>query len=221
MKNDVEILGTRKLVKWLVITTIMIIVLNIINELLGRPSWNIDRFINVEHEANFPTWFSSILLAIAAFVAYHCSLAAKTRQAGQRLWQVMSLGLIAMSCDETAMIHEHVGAAINKYFLNKAKFPWYVVLGPLVIFAVVFFAFKLKKYLRGSTKAMRFLAIGAGIYFFGAIVLEATAKFLHSHNLGLLLKAEDLIEESFEMFGVVIIIKGLIEHYNWLNNNSN
>lgn len=84
----------RILIKSLTIIIVTIILLNIINIVIDRPSWQIDRFVNVDIESNFTTWFSGLLLGIAAFFAYKCSLITKTNKKEQRMWQLLSLGLL-------------------------------------------------------------------------------------------------------------------------------
>src|SRR3989338_1044170 len=108
----------KRLIRILMIIIAGLILLNIINILLNKPSWQIDRFINVGEESNFPTWFSSMLLAIAGFFAYKCSLIIETQKKGKMIWQLLSIGLLGMSCDEVAMIHEHLGLFVNKHFFH-------------------------------------------------------------------------------------------------------
>lgn len=221
---DINVKEQRVLFKTLVGITIGIIVLNIINVLLGNPSWQITRLIGVGFEGNFPTWFSSMLLVLAAFFAYKCSIAAKIKQNGKRMWQLLFLGLLGMSCDEVAQIHEHLGNTVNKYFFQLESIKhsaWVIILGPFVLLVMVIFSVKMKKYLVGSTKAIKFLALGCCIYICGAFLLEATINFFNHDNLEWLWKIENILEELFEMLGVVIIIKGLTEHYRFLLSFSN
>lgn len=90
-----------------------IIIANIVNIFLGEPSWQITRLIDVGLEQNFPTWFLSLLLAIAAFQAYSCSRHAQKNLKESFFWKILSAGLIAMSCDEVATIHDNLGSALN------------------------------------------------------------------------------------------------------------
>ncbi|OGW78005.1 MAG: hypothetical protein A3C51_01660 [Omnitrophica bacterium RIFCSPHIGHO2_02_FULL_46_20] len=206
-------------IQCLTLIAIIIIASNIINILLGEPSKSITRLIDMDTEANIPTWFSSILLFIAAFFAYRCSFLSKTHQNGKTIWQVLSLWLLVMSCDEVATIHEQVGFLINKYifkFSRPGSHTWLLMIGPLAVIIVLSIGIKIKKYLNDSTKAARLLIIGALIYFFGSIVLESTLGFLSSNHLDILRRVEAMLEESFEMVGVIIFISGLMEHNKFL-----
>jgi hypothetical protein len=147
------LIDEHRLIKILVWITIILIGLNVISELLGNPSWQIERLIKLDYESNFSTWFSSLLLLIAAFFAYKCSLVTDIKQRGQRMWQLFSLGLLGMSCDEVAMIHENLGKMINKHFLKldtTKHFCWVFTVGPLALLIIVVFAIKIKTYLKGS-----------------------------------------------------------------------
>ncbi len=208
-----------KLIRLLIGITIVIVLLNVINVVLGRPSWQITRLIDVGIEANFPTWISSLLLAIAAYFAYQCSSIAKTKQIGQRMWQLFSLCLIGMSCDETAQIHELMGRLLKKYLIKSTSIEhstWVVILGPFILLIIFSLILKIKKYLRGSRKAIIFLITGLSAYVFGAFILESTINLLNHEDLEWIWRIENILEESCEMFGVIIIIKGLIEHYKFL-----
>ena len=207
----------RTLIRTLVLTATGLIVIHVANELLGWPSWYIEKWFELDRESNFPTWFSSFLLTIAAYFAYRCFLVQREGGNGRRLWLLFSFGLLGMSCDEVAMIHENLGNMVNKRFFNLQSIKhseWVVLLGPLVLFIIFIFVRKLKNYLQGSTKAINFLTAGALIYIFGAFILESTINVIG--NRGLLYKIEFILEESFEMFGVILIIKGLIEHHKFL-----
>jgi len=218
MNPEAEMSKADKLIKLLYIIIAILITLNIIDLIVGQPSWQITRLINIDIESNVPTWFSSIILAIAAFLSYKCSLAVGEERYKKRTWQLLSLGFLAMSCDEVAMIHEHLGATINKYFtgLKGLNSTWIVILGPFVLILVFIFIIMMKKSLIGSKKASRILLFGVGMYIVGAFFLEATVNVLNKGNLTVLLPAEHIIEELFEMSGAVIIIKGLLEHYKFL-----
>ena len=75
MSNAIEFINVSKKSEKTLINSLFIIVgfiifLNIINALFNKPSWQINRFINVDEEANFSAWFSGMILAIASFFAY-------------------------------------------------------------------------------------------------------------------------------------------------------
>jgi len=212
-----------KLIKILIVITSILILVNIINDLLGQPSWQITSLIYVGFEANITTWFSSILLLIAAIYAYKCFLASRRNQSEQKIWQFLSLGLLGMSCDEVATIHERLGNTLNKYYFQFdaiKKSSWVIILGPAILLILLLFALKMRKYLKNSAKAKRLLITGILAYVGGAFILEATINLLNHDTLEWLWKIEIILEESFEMFGVILIIMGLMEHHKFINKES-
>jgi hypothetical protein len=66
--------------------------------------------VDVDAEANIPTWYSAMtLLACAALLAV---IAARVRDAGGRFvghWRWLAILFVALSIDELAQLHEHLG----------------------------------------------------------------------------------------------------------------
>ena len=204
-------MDTNKLIKILITITAILIFLNIVNILIGEPSWQVTRLIHVDFEANFSTWFSSILLAIAAYFAYKCSIIKNIDKREQTMLQLFGSGLLLMSCDETAQIRENLAITINKYIFkleNMFSSAWAILLGPIAVTVLVLFSILLIKYAGFSRKVKKFLTIGLIIYITGAFILELAINFTPSWFWSVHM----IIEESFEMFGVLFVIKGLMEH---------
>ena len=209
-------MSSNKLIKLLFVTTFALVLANIANELLGRPSWQINQLVNLSYEANIPTWFSSMLLAIAAFFGYKCSTFKNITLSEKRTWQLLALGLLGMSCDETATIHERLGDTLNKHFLKIefiSKGAWVFIFGPLILVLFLLFALRLKQYLQNSKKAKKLLLIGALTYISGAFILET---ILACSSAKWMWQFEPIFEESFEMFGAILFIKGLMEQQKFL-----
>ncbi|MFH1460543.1 MAG: hypothetical protein ABIG64_09285 [Candidatus Omnitrophota bacterium] len=215
-KLNNKIKDQQKLIQILIYTTIVIVILNIINVLMGEPFWQITRLINVDTEGNFPTWFSSMMLAIAAFYAYNCFRASKNNDG--KIWKLLSISLVTMSCDEVAQIHEHLGNTINKYLigLKNLNAAWLVIFGPFILGIIFIFVLKIKNQLVESFQAIKFLRIGLFVYLGGAFLLESTVVFLTQGEAQWLWNIEYIAEETLEMFGIIFIIKGLIEHHRFL-----
>lgn len=163
-----------------------------------------------------------MLLAIAAFFAYACSHEYGNDKFGRKMWQILALGFLGMSCDEVAMIHENLGNTINKYFIHSSSInhsAWVVILGPFVLIGIIIFLVKMRRYFIGSP-AICWLLLGFCVYVGGAFILEATINLLNHENLEWLFKTENILEEACEMFGVIFIIKGLSAHRKFLLNKS-
>jgi len=93
-----------------------LVIANLVCAYFEHPIWNIHRLINLGAESNFTTWFSSLLLAVGAYFAYECSTLIPKGTIEKKWWQLTAWGVLLLSCDEVAMIHEHFGDLITKYF---------------------------------------------------------------------------------------------------------
>ncbi len=198
---------TQKILKPIVIIIALIASANIANLVLNQPSWQITRFINVDIESNFPTWFSSILLFIAAILAYECK---------QTLF---SLFLLFMSCDEVAMIHEHASQVIDKYLIHKNIYNWSTTLGPFVLLVMLTGARSLYKAFKKNPRVLRLFSIGILIYITGAFVIESLISLKPFIQTKMYFKIEPIIEEIFEMIGVTLLLNGLFLQRDTLHHN--
>jgi hypothetical protein len=213
----------KKLIKWLVVIAISIIVLHVINVILGEPSWRLTKLVNLDAEANLPTWFSSGLLFIAAFFSYQCFLLEKSPTNKASMWQILSLGFLGMSLDEIAQFHETSGILISKYIFHldkKSYLSWAFTTGPIVFVAIAIFSIKLFKYFKNSKKARNLFFLGVCLYFFGAFILEMVGTNFYKDDLIFFQIIETTLEESCEMFGVIIMIRGLMEQLLYLRSDA-
>jgi len=211
----------RKLIRILIQITVFLIAANVINELLSRPSWQITRFIAVGKESNFPTWFSSGLLMIAAYFTYNCSLLTNSNKDERHFWSIVSLGLLFLSCDETAMIHEYLGTTLSKYIfhdqLSGMFGNWTVALTPVVLLFLVYLYKKYKKIGNRLYPAAKLMISGLIIFLTGAVGFEVMVNLFNRQELVWLYKTELIVEESLEMIGVIFIIAGAMRQYEYLS----
>jgi len=169
-------------------------------------------FFNASSEANIPTFFSSILLFIAAailFVIY------KTAPKGsvKMYWQVLMIIFAWLSVDETASIHEQFGKIGNSLHLHSG-YLYYSWIIPYILFAIIAFFFFLR-FLFKLPYPTRILFIISGFIYTGAAIcfelFEGNIAKKHGPNTlnDLLLCA---IEEFLEMAGVIIFIYALLRY---------
>lgn len=215
MSNQKELLDENKLIHWLFTTTAVIVVLNIVNFSFNKPSWLLDTLINVNRESSFPTWFSSALWLIAAYLAYRCYRILTGNRASRRTLLFFSLLLLLFSCDEVASLHENSNAITSMHFHFGKN--WVEALLPFILGASIFLAIRLYKTLNSHKKAMFLIFIGLGLVIFGAVILEYTIQIPSPLKTMMLYRnIEYILEEGFEMLGAILIIKGLQEHYKFL-----
>jgi len=195
-----------------------LVIVNLICASLGHPIWNIHRLIYLSAESNFSTWFTSMMLFVGAYFTYECSTLIPKGEIEKRWWQLTALGVLLLSCDEVAMIHEHFGAQLTKYTIGAEvrASSWVVILGPVALVILVSFFFFMSKYLVKSPKAFKWLALGFFMYLGGALVLEFFLNPITESGIGWLMYMEKTLEETFEMFGVIFCLIGLLAHQEYL-----
>lgn len=167
-------------------------------------------FFSVTHEANLPTWFSSLLLLLAAMLGGTIALAGRDQQ---KMWGALSLVVLYLAVDETAVIHEMFTTPLRESLGlgGPLYFSWVVIGLPLALLVgLLFMRFVLR--LPAST---RNAVIAAGIvYLTGAIVVEAIAANQWEADGGTSLRyaAISTFEEMLEMLGAILLIHGLLRH---------
>jgi len=166
--------------------------------------WLIRELFDVDEEESIPTWFSSVILLVAAaslFLLYTAKR--KLRDPYQHAWLGLCFGFLFMSIDEIAGFHETVNSVID--------FSW-AVLGLAVAFAALFAYVKFLASLPAIT-AVKFIAAGT-IFVGGAVGVElATEPYLYNDELDTL--AYNLwtaVEEAMEMGGVIFFLAALNEY---------
>jgi hypothetical protein len=169
--------------------------------------------LNLNGEANLPTWFSSMQWFYAAVLFGHFSYRNFKRNDVRTWWlALLALMFLMLSLDEVAQVHEWLGSRSdallpggtrNDTVFHQTGF-WIVLLG--VPFLVVFLAIavSIRRYLSQSPGAFAKLVIGMGIMLFGSLVVEAMANFVVARSM--LHAVQISFEELFEMVGITTIV---------------
>ncbi len=191
------------------------------------------RMFHMDREANFPTWFSSAQLLLVGLVLL--LIFALERRHSPNSWAVLvwllsAIGVIFLSADETAKIHEFLGTWFDEVFdsaqagtfLHTLKsFPsyyWALAYVPIAIPAQIFLSIFFWKRLAEA----RWMAIaGMMVFVVGAVLLDhLEGRFGNADHLPLPIQLFDvnfrfdifLFEELLEMLGVTMILFALAEH---------
>lgn len=208
-------IDSKKLIRTLIFCIGFVIFCHLLDVFLGKPSWNFDRLVHMDHEANLPTWFSSMLWAIAAVVAYQCSQLAQVKFE-KRLWAVMAFILLILSIDEVAMMHEHIfgsmiGGVIRQYAGHSDWIKWPIIASPFILIVVVWFGYGLRRCLGGSKRCAAYFIAGIIVLIAAACVAETAHYYIDESSLRLL-EFEVVIEEAGEMIATFLMICGLLAH---------
>lgn len=189
--------------------------------------------VHVDREHNIPTWFSSAQIVVLAFLFFALALhetLTRRRLVARAFWWLCSGVTLFLSMDETAEIHEGLGGLAGALFRHAqpgtltywaSTFPsyyWALVYVPIAVPCFVVFGWFAMKEMTGS----RVLAIsGLVLFAMGAVVLDhLEGRFGNAAHQGLQLALLGsayrfdifLVEELCELFGVFLLIEGMLRH---------
>ena len=165
-------------------------------------------------EANLPTWFSSIILAIASMLL--ALITGTERAVGGRFvrhWAVLSVVFAVLSLDEIAQLHEKMMAPSREFFgaSGLLYFAWVIPAGFFVlILGAVYF-----RWLIALPRHTRRLFVVAALVFIGGALglelfegqLSESGRYFDATYMVLV-----TIEESAEMLGVIVFVYALAQY---------
>ncbi|MHC4952309.1 MAG: hypothetical protein ACYTGZ_00340 [Planctomycetota bacterium] len=205
----------RRIFRYLIAGTAILVGANIANEAIGRPFWTVTRLIYLGYDNNLAAWYSSMLLVVAGLLSYICSVRAKTENLRGAVSFLLLAGLlVAMSADEISMIHEGVGDLardrlnLSSSDLTKHSPLW--IISPFIIAIFVGFIVLLRKALAAAPGSLFSLALGFASIVLGGVVLETTINFLNHDELAWVWTVENIAEEALEMAGTLFIIRAVL-----------
>ncbi|WP_019507541.1 hypothetical protein [Pleurocapsa sp. PCC 7319] len=171
------------------------------------------RLFRLDEEINIPTLYSSLALAFCSILLAIISYLKKvidSRYTGY--WRALSLIFLYLAVDEMCSIHEILSAL--RPVLNAGGFLYFTWVVPgsilVMLFLLIFW-----KFIQSLPRRTRNLFIIAGtIYVGGAIGMEMIGGY-HSEAYGEenpMYALITTIEESLEMFGIVVFVYALLSY---------
>jgi hypothetical protein len=177
--------------------------------------WALYNQFSLAQDSNIPTYFSSVLLAIASLLLLVIHL---TKESKTYHWVSLSLLFLFLSIDEATQLHETfgglVGNKVNTYIKEPPaflKWAWMVPYSALTLIAgLYYFTF----IWRLPVKTRKLFIISGFIYVLAALFLEFfESHFQITYGSGNLPNAFLYpIEETLEMLGVVLFIYALLDY---------
>jgi hypothetical protein len=174
---------------------------------LAAPDAPARRLVDVAGEQSLPTWFSVVVLGLAAAVHLLAATFARVaRLPVWRLWVVGALLITAMSVDDATSLHEQLDGLGRSAGADTFPFAWVIpgaVLGMAVAASLILLARRLRGEARWTLVAGLALLLGAalGMETVNGAVLEAQGPsrlfVLGTH-----------LEELAEMIGGVLLLHG-------------
>jgi len=159
------------------------------------------QIVDLNAEANLPSWWAAtLLLAVAAVAA---ALAGLERAVGRRSWHwaALSLGFVFLSIEEIAGIHERVGDRLDAAGSGAgAKSDWVFLYLPILVAGAAVLVMVVR-----DLPARRALMVGAGLALFASVVAIELLELLTDSSV-----AETLYEENAELLGHIVILLALV-----------
>jgi hypothetical protein len=168
---------------------------------------------NLDEEMNFPTYFSSFLLAFAGGLLL--AMAHQVRRTGAPMfahWRVLAFGFFCMSFDEFAALHERVGSLLRLRLhvteWHGFRVNWIVAGLPLIILIGCAYI----PFLRRLPALLRNRLISAGAVYIGGLVGMEIISTRYARVYGeqnMTYAWLTLAEELAEMGGVILLIRAI------------
>ncbi len=169
---------------------------------------------SVNAESSIPTWYSVLLLCIAALLLGAITQA-KWRHGDQfkYYWAGLAIAFVYLSIDEGAAIHEIASDPLQALFHSTGylAFGWVIIAVPLAILLALLYI----PFLLHLSPRWRSLLIASGlIYVTGSLLFEAIGanRWYLDNGITFPYLAIGTVEELFEMLGVVLFIYTLLAY---------
>jgi hypothetical protein len=177
----------------------------------ARSDWA--KMFNLDREMNFPSWYSTLMLAFCALLLGAIAAGKKTESDRfWRYWKVLSTIFWFLAVDELFSIHEIL---IIPDVAKALKLPWFLH-SMWVIPAIVLVAIFLQKYWKFTLhlpRRSRFhFMLAAFLYIGGALGMEMVGSYIAEWQgqQNLLYALVATTEEVIEMIGIIVFIYGLL-----------
>lgn len=189
---------------------IVVHALSFLFNITNTPYVGIFLFFSMGQESNLPTYISALNLLVAGALCGIIS-AYELNQRGRVNWHWLGLaaGLVLMSVDEAAKIHEGIVGVFIQMAIGRGTgifyYVWYLAYIPIVIIiGFLYFPFLRRLPVRYSFR----FSLAALVFLGGAIGIEMIESILKHAEINTAISM--LFEETFEMIGIVILIHTLL-----------
>lgn len=165
-------------------------------------------------EANLPAWYTGLLWLFAALSALGVAVQVRLRRERHAgYWQSLSILFLFMSLDESAQLHERIGAILEGWMLFSGflYYVWVIYGMTLVGFLIIVYS----RFLLSLPAEVKFtIIVSAVVFLSGALGLEMLGAAVDSGEVefpaGLNWVRAVILEEFLEMTGIILLIYGLM-----------
>lgn len=179
----------------------------------GR-SHGVVHMFNLDAETNLPTYFASLVLALAALLSAGIGSVVRARgDRWERHWYGLGVAFLYLSIDEMLQLHERAVEPI-RLALGLGGWLYFAWIIPASVLLLVFLL-AYWRFFRSQTASLRRGLFWAGLlYVGGAIGFELVGgrhfERFGPDNLGYV--AITTLEEGFELAGIVVLIHALTQY---------
>ncbi len=183
--------------------------------LIGHPYEPLAKVIDLDGEANLPTWYSSMQWFCVAYVLWVFAVRHIVRSQ-VRSWFLIIVPMVFLlfSVDEVATLHEHIGVLTDVLLPNGTRDDtpfirtgfYFLFLGiPFIILFIGLIA-AVRPYLARYPTGFLKIAAGFALFMFAAGGLDLLSNFV---EIGTLASAVQILtEEVTEMIAATIVLWG-------------
>lgn len=171
------------------------------------------KFLNVNLEANLPTFFSSLVLLGHAILLALIAYGSKAMDGKFWHWIGLSFIFIFISLDEMVQIHEQLRAPTERLFNTSGLlyFAWFIpYIAIMVVVGIAYFKFMM----RLPKRILNLFILAGAVFVSGAVGMEAIGG-MHAEVHGeetLTYALMYSFEEFLEMAGAAIFFYALISY---------
>lgn len=172
-------------------------------------------FLSLDAEQNLPTFFSVLLILLAALLLTLVAVFKRTQGASYAFhWAVLALGFLMMALDEATSVHEKLYGPMSQWLGADRpavfNFAWVV---PCIVLVLVIGLYFLRFLLHLPAKTRLLFCTAGVVYLGGAIGFEMIGGYYYAmtHEMGnWVFITISTTEESLEMVGMIIFIFALL-----------
>lgn len=206
----------RRIAAWLFLADAAITLAYLVNMMAGSPFTFPGRFLNMDGEANLPTWYASAKLLTLGLLLFIFAGGAHGRRRRALLFLPAVLA-VALSLDEVAGIHEWIGLKSDAFLAGADRkaslFPvtgiWVLLVAPVALVSAALCYRVLRPFLQAAPAARRLFALGFTVLMAGAMGAELAANFVAPGTWHATLQVA--VEEGAELAGTTTLIWAALE----------
>lgn len=216
MSYDFGAQDAKRLVQRLLFIELCLALAFLLSTWMGKPVWVLHALLDLDGEQNIPAWFSAVQLAVIGLVLLCMAHMGGIRPAVPPIFFLAAgLGFLFLSMDESAALHEKLGATIKRVewvpHFKAGLGAWiavYAVLGGVLVLASHRALITLWTHHR---RASLFVGGGLALIAAGGVGLEIVSyQYLRGTGTPELYALEVACEEFLEMAGATTILYGVL-----------